>query len=266
MSFDQVSNPFALLSQAGRLPAAVRLNGEQLPKLEIAWGSFHQGIGSSVRAILSRSAVPGKFRLDGFFKQCWVERRIPGRAVVAAALWHVVFLVMPFPRFPSTPRHFKAFENAELTWSGPINDLPLVDLKSAQPKPRPSGEPEKPPPPRGAEAFHPRQRIYTDAVHPTHPRQTLVNSAAPLEAPKILPNLPNIVQVQELGGPVKPRLQISQEALTKLHPKERRAAATAAPLPEVPAFEQKVGEISLLASSNAPARPKLEVTTGATPR
>ncbi len=70
-------------------------------------------------------------------------------------------------------------------------------------------------------------------MRPTHPRQTLINSKgpkAPFEPPKLLPNLPNIVQLQQVAGPAKPRLQISEAMLKKLHPKERSAAtATAAP-------------------------------------
>jgi TonB family protein len=89
-----------------------------------------------------------------------------------------------------------------------------------------------------------------------------------MEPPKILPNLPNIVQLQELSGPARPRLQISREALAKLRPTARRRIATAkdAPPPDVPVFDQKPGELALIASFRAPARPKLELNAGATPR
>jgi TonB family protein len=258
---------FDLLGQAAKPAPAVRPRAPRLPQLDIAWGSFHQGIGSSLVAIFSWSPVPRKFSLDGFFKDCWIERRIPRRALVAAALWHVVFLVMPIPQFPERARRYSAFDNAELSWSGPITDLPLLQPKAPKAKPSPRGAPEKPLPPEGADAFHPRQRIFTDPVRPTHPRQTLINSAAPMEPPKILPNLPNIVQLQELPGPARPRLQISKEALAKLRPKQRRVATvTNAPPPEVPVFDQKPGDIALIASSNAPARPKLELNAGVAPR
>ena len=258
---------FDLLGQAEKPTAPVRLRIGQGPNLEVAWGSFHQGIGSSLAVILKRAYVPRDFLVGGFFKDSWVEWPIPRRALVAAALWHFVFLVMPSPRLPASPTHYSAFDNTELTWSGPIHDLPLLDMKTPKAKPSPRGEPEKPLPPGGAGAFHPRQRIFTDSVHPTHPRQTLINSAAPMEPPKILPDLPNIVQVQPLPGPPRPRLEISQEALTKLRPREHRAAAvTAAPLPDVAPFEQKTGEIPLPVLPNAPARPKLELNAGAAPR
>jgi TonB family protein len=260
-----------ILGQADAMPvtpaALVRLQTGNEPKLDVAWGSFHQGIGSSIAAVLTWTRVPKNFLDGSFFKECWVERRIPRRAIVAAALWHIVFILMPSPRLPAAARHFSAFENTELTWSGPIKDFPLVDMKGSKAKASPRGEPAKPLPPEGADAFHPRQRIFTDPAHPNHPRQTLINSAAPLEPPKILPNLPNVVQLQQTTGPARPRLQISQETLAKLRPRERRAAkVTTAPLPDVPAFDQKLGEVPMQISTNGPARPKLELNAGAAPR
>src|SRR6266478_7206517 len=204
MSLNHVSNSLNLLGQASK-PVAnpVRLERGQGPKLDVAWGAFHRGIFSSIAAVLTWTRVPKNFLDGSFFKECWVERSIPRRAIVAAALWHIVFIVMPSPQFRAAPTHFSAFDNTELTWSGPITDFPLVDMKSPKAKPSPRGQPDKPFPPEGADAFHPRQRIFTDPVRPSHPRQTLINSAAPLEPPKILPNLPNIVQLQETVGPAR---------------------------------------------------------------
>jgi len=218
-------------------------------------------------ALFSRAAVSNSFSIGGFFKDSWVERRIPRRALVAAALWHLVFLIMPFPQLPASARHYSAFDNTELTWSGPIYDLPLLATKSPKAKPSPRGEPQKPLPPEGTDGFHPRQRIFTDPVHPNHPRQTLINSAAPMEPPKILPDLPNVAQFQPIPGPARPRLQISEETLLKLHPHERRVVkVTAARLPDVPSLEQGIGDIAMPFSPNAPARPKLELNAGAAPR
>ena len=247
--------------------APVRSQPVRPPKLDIAWGSFHQGIASSLGVILRWPWVPKKLSLDSFFKECWIERKIPRRAVLAAALWHIVFLVMPFPQLPARVRHNTAFDNVELSWSGPINDFPLIQPKAPKAKPSPRGNPDKPLPPAGADAFHPRQHIFTDPVRPNHPRQTLINSAAPPAPPKILPNLPNIVQLQEVQGPARPRLQISKEALAKLRPKQRRATTVTDAAPQdIPAFAQKPGEMQLIASPNAPARPKLELNAGAAPR
>src|SRR5712692_5342256 len=267
MSSNRVFKTSDLLGQAPLPPAPACLQAARAPKLDLPWGSFHQGIGSSLRAVFSRSKVPKDLRSAGFFKECWIERRIPRRALVAAALWHVVFIVMPSPPLPAAATHFSAFDNTELTWSGPIADFPLVDIKTPKAKPSPRGEPAKPLPPEGADAFHPRQRIFTDPVRPTHPRQTLINSAAPLEPPKILPNLPNIVQLQQMAGPARPRLQISQETLSKLRPRElRKVKLTTEPAPDLPTLDQKLSDIAPSMLPNAPARPKLELNAGAAPR
>ena len=248
--------------------APIRLPAGRPPELDIAWGSFHGGIGSNLAVALSKSPVPKKFSIDGFFRYCWIEGKLPRRALIAAALWHIVFFVMPYPKFPARA-HNPAFDNVELSWSGPINDLPLLDIKASKSEPKPTtrGETEKPPAPQGADAFHLRQHIFSDPVHPNHPRQTLINSAAPPAPPKILPSLPNIVQIQDMPGPARPRLVISKEELAKLHPKQRRIATLKdAAAPDVPVFEQKPGDVAMIATPNGPTRPKLELNAGAAPR
>ena len=264
-------NSFSSAGQAtGVVRAPVRLPAGRPPQLDIAWGSFQQGIGSDLAVLFSRSPVPKNFSIEGFFKYCWIESKLPRRAIIAAALWHIVFFVLPYPNLPARAHHNPAFDNVELSWPGPINDLPLLEMKAPRPEPKPTPrtEPEKPLAPEGADAFHPRQHIFSDPVHPNHPRQTLVNSAAAPEPPKILPNLPNIVQIHDMPGPARPRLVISKEELAKLHPKQQRRLATVtdAPLPEVPVFEQKTGDVALIATANGPARPKLELNAGAAPR
>jgi len=267
MSANQVINAFDLLGQAEVPSGFVRLDGAQEPQLHVGWGEFHQGLGSSIRALLAGPSAPRKFLSGGFFKDCSVDRRFPRRAFVAACLWHLVFLAMPFPGIPAAPRKISAFENTELTWSGSINDLPLVEMHSEKPKPSPRGEPDKPLPAKGADAFHPRQRIFTDPVHPNHPRQTLINSAALPEPPKILPTLPNMVQLAPTIAPPRPHLEISEKTLARLRPRERRrATVTEVRPPDVPTFEPKPGEIALTTPTNAPARPKLELNAGAAPR
>ena len=69
------------------------------PKLGIAWGDFHQGVASNIRTLFSWPLDPKNLLGADYFKECWIERRIPWRAVVAAALWHVVFLLSPFSLF-----------------------------------------------------------------------------------------------------------------------------------------------------------------------
>src|SRR5262249_56105965 len=102
----------------------------------------------------------------------WIERRFPRRAVAAAALWHLVLIVMPSPEI-SGPRHVSALDNTVLTWSGPIEDLPLLQMRGDKPKPAPRADPRKPLSPTCADPFHPRQRTSPDPGLPIHHRQTL---------------------------------------------------------------------------------------------
>ena len=68
MSLNQASNAFDLLGQAEKPTAPVRLKTGDGPTLEVGWGSFHQGIGSSLAALLSKAAVPNNLRIGGFFQ------------------------------------------------------------------------------------------------------------------------------------------------------------------------------------------------------
>lgn len=244
--------------------AALRLAAE--PKLAVGWGDFHQGFFSGVRALFAWPWIPGKFFGSEYFRDCWVERRMPKRAVLAAALWHVAFLVAPFSLLTATIRHYSAFDHTQLTWSGPIEDFPLLDIRAAKPKQIVArNDASKVLAPKGAHAFHPRQRIVTDPVHPNHPRQTLINPAAPKLTPQMVSSLPNIVQLQ---GPARPRIEIDAAALAKLHPRAQRRVATRteAPAPEVTALEQKPADITLAPTNSGPARPKLELNAGEAPR
>src|SRR6266568_3250637 len=78
MSLNHISDSLNLLGQATNPAAApVHLETGEGPKLDVAWGSFHQGVGSSIAAVLTWNRVPTNFLDGSFFKECWVERRIP---------------------------------------------------------------------------------------------------------------------------------------------------------------------------------------------
>ena len=278
MQFQRIQNAIDLFGQAppppgpaiaptAQIPAPL-LHGRVEPKLEIAWGGFHQGFWSSVAAIFGPRG--GKRALESNpFRDSWVEGRIPKRAVLAAALWHVAILALPFSLFTAMPKHNPLLQNVQLTWQGPIADLPLLEIPREMAKEAPVPQPkhEQPLPTIGADAFHPRQRIFTDPVHPTHPKQTLVNPKAPALSPKLIPNLPNIVQFEQVAGPAKPRLEINAEMLKKARPSEKRQATTTAAQPiEISNMQQQVAEMNIPSAQNGPARPKLELSPGAAPR
>jgi len=259
-------NPFDLLGQNEIYPIPVYLPGVGEPKLSIAWNSFHQNFLSELAVFFRWTRIP-KGEPDGnIFIDCRIQRRMPYRALIAAALWHVVFFIVPWPYIPFSPKHVTALENTELTWSGPIEDLPLLNV----PKQSHNAAPKKAvndSPAENTDAFHPRQRIFTDPSHPTHPRQTLVNTAAPNEPPKFLPALPNMVQLATPSAPERPRLEISEKTLAKLRPKQvKKVATTDVPAPDVPNLETRPAELSLAQATDAPAKPHLDINAGSTPR
>jgi len=122
MSAYEANNPFDLLGQAPPPARAVKLHGASEPQLELGWGQFHQGIASNFAELFRRARLPKDFLVGSFFRDAWIERRLPRRAILAAALWHVAILVMPFPQI-SGPKRNPTFANAQLTWSGPIEDF-----------------------------------------------------------------------------------------------------------------------------------------------
>jgi len=267
MSHSFQVDPFDLLGQGEIYPIAVFLPGEGQPKLTIAWNSFHQNFFSELAAFFQWTRMPKGLPAGIAFRDCRVQRRVPYSAVLAAALWHVALFIFPWPHLTAGTKRNPAFDNTELTWSGPIEDLPLVNVpKQAEKSPRMKAQ-ENDPPAESTDAYHPRQRIFTDPAHPTHPRQTLVNSSQPMEPPKVLPALPNMVQLAASPGPARPRLEISEQILAKLRPKEvKRVATTDTPSPDVPNMELRPAEISLAAVTAGPAKPKLEINAGSAPR
>jgi len=258
-------DPFDLLGQAEPFPIPVTLCGAGQPELSIAWSSFHQNFFSELGTFFRWTRVPKGAGDDTVFRDCRVQRSIPAKAITAAALWHVVFFVVPWPALPGSARRNPAFENSQLTWSGPIEDLPLLNVPKHTTKTARAKEPD--PPAQQVDAYHPRQRIYTDPVHATHPRQTLVRPSAPLDAPKFLPALPNMVQLAETAAPARPRLEINPVTLAKLRPKQVKRVATKDTLPaDAPNLETRPAEMSLAPIENTVARPKLEINAGSTPR
>ncbi len=260
-------NPFDLLGQAELYVYPVHLAGAVQPKLEIAWNSFHSDFFSGIPVFFERATLDSDAPPSRVFPDVTIERRFPSRALLAAGLLHLALFMLPWSDFAFSPPPSHSFDNTQLVWSGPINDLPLLQIPKSKPKssPKQTAVPSSIEPP--SEAFHPRQRIYTDPVHPTHPRQTLINPAAPQEAPKLLPQMPNVVQLAASQAPARPRVEIDQTALAKLHPKAaKRVATTDAPTPELSNLTPQSGALSIATSTQGPAKPKLEINPASAPR
>ena len=155
-------NPNDLLGQAELYPPHIVLPGTLEPKLDIAWDSFHQNFFSNIPVFFQRTRMTGAVPLVYVLRDCRVEHPAPSRAILLAALLQILLLLIPWPDLPLSAKHNSAFDNTQLTWSGPIDDLPLLNMPRAKKAAPRAKAPAEPPPAEGADAFHPRQRIFTD--------------------------------------------------------------------------------------------------------
>jgi protein TonB len=246
------------------------------PQFAVAWEARRRNFASSLLAVLSGPKPPKGFQGEPYFRDCRVgaaatwfaEARKPKRALLASLLWHIVLFTFPFPIWKAAPpRAQLTLPQIEVTWYGPVQDLPQLNAPGPASKPSPPGEPRKPLPPRGANAFHPRQTIISAPRLPTHPRQTLIQPDAPPVPPKILPQLPNVVLWAESSQPARPRLQINRAALARLQPKKRamRPLPEMA-VPEVPNLERRPGELNIASSAVNMPKPQLPMAPTSVPR
>src|SRR5713101_1766858 len=114
------------------MPAAInRLPDYRLrdPQLAVTWESRRQNLAGSLRAV---TGGPN-------FRDSWVRASLPKRALLASVLWHIVLVLIPFPHWKgSTTQAQLTLPQIEVTWYGPIRDLPPVN---------PEGQPSRPSPP-----------------------------------------------------------------------------------------------------------------------
>lgn len=265
-------NPYRILP----LPLQVKTKPRQLaahwraPVFAVPWNAFRNSFRGSLFALFTGPKSPRQFLGGNYFRDCWIERRIPLRAIAAAAMLHVIFFLLPYSHLNAARPRTLLNPQVEITWSSPARDLPPLDFPSAKSDSRPNAANHSlpaPPQPSGAAAYQPRQTIFTESLHPTHPRQALINSAAPPEPPKILPPLFNIVQLAQPSQPARPHVLIDREVLTKLHPNQQAMRTVKEiPLPQLPNVEKHVGDLNLSTHSPAPARPVLPLNASAAPR
>ena len=206
----------------------------RLPRLDLGidWESRGESFRASVAGVLTGPPTPKDWELKRvrFPRIDWVERKFPGRAFSAAALWHVVIvwlLILPIWGWVPQVRPNLAPVQIELTLYDPP-DLPKILLPAKTPKlARKTKEAPKQPVEQAAENFHPRQTIISIPVRVTHPRQTLIRPDAPPAPPKILTPLPNIVEWSGVKLE-RPHLQLAPTASApKLH--QRSVADAKAP-------------------------------------
>jgi TonB family protein len=238
-----------------------RATAPREPRLSVAWQTRGSRISESLRALLCGPRAPKEFRGGRFFRDCWVKRHVPRRSIAFSIVWHAAMLVVliQFGSFLLSSPRATMVDNYDLSWSGPINDLPLIMPATLKKRPSPAGDPAKAMAKLGADAFHPRQTLISAPKHPNHPRQTLIRPDAPQEPPKILPALPNIVQWA--AEPPRPQRNISSDKLLQQPKPQQRN--TKIDSPEIPNAEKNITDINFASSNAAPARPALTLPSGA---
>ena len=238
-----------------------------VPRLALGRTGTLKEFSSSLIALVRGPAAPKEFSSEAFFRDCWIDQNFPIYAFAAAIALQALLIVFPPPIWNiHSARTVSAAPRAEISWYGPAKDFPAVLPPVRAPKPAIRKDALKPSPTPSADAFHPRQTILSEPLHPTHPRQTLIQPRAPVEPPKILPALPNIVQLAELQ-PERPKLQLSAKELASLRPKTPASIeASNVAAPEISALEKETGAIDIASSSRAAPKPLLPVNPMSAPR
>jgi TonB family protein len=217
---------------------------------------------SSLNVLVWEPAPPKKFVGGPYFRDCWIDQRFPKRAFASAVALQISLILFPPPIWSTRPPRVVAPPpEMELTWFGPAHDLPAISPAALRLKSTPKIDAPKTLPHRGADSYHPRQTILSTPLHPTHPRQTLIQPAAPQEPPKILPALPNMMQLAG-SQPTRPKLVLAaMRPYTSSH-----LAAPDASAPDLTVPDQHIGAISIAASPQAPPKPLLPVSPMSAPR
>src|SRR6202040_15364 len=204
----------------------------------------------------------GKVAGNHAFRVEWVRGKISGWAFTASSLWHVVvvvLLILPIWGFLPATQHTLAPVRIELTYL-PTQDLPPISLPGPPSKPSPAGDPSKPLPQLGADAYHPRQTILSMPVSVTHPHQTLIQPNAPAAAPKIDAPMPNMVQ---WSSPAPPKPQIQFSASTEA-PRVRQHAPHDVAAPDIANNEKNPGPINVAATPLVNEQPRMPLSPMAT--
>jgi TonB family protein len=232
------------------------------PQLALRKTRWIEQFSSSLAVLVREPAAPKKFLGAPYFRDCWIHQRFPKAGFFAAVALQTLLILFPPPIWTTRPpRVVPPPPETELTWLGPAKDFPVLMPAALHLKPAPRMDAPKTPPARGADAFHPRQTILSTPLHPTHPRQTLIQPAAAQVPPKILPALPNIVQLAN-AQPARPKLQLT--AMRPVAPSPVAAPDAVAPDLSVP--DKQIGAINIAASAQALPKPVLPVSPMSAPR
>jgi TonB family protein len=234
----------------------------RLPRLDLGvdWGSPWNEFRSSLRNYFDGSKAPSPAELpaDSDLRIEWIENKVPGKAFGGSVLWHVALVGLLFPpiwHFLESKPPDLELPRIELTWTNP-QDLPPISLPGNAPKPSPKGDPAKPLPQKGADAFHPRQTILSEPVRVNHPRQTLIQPDAPPTPPKIETPLPNIAEWAAAPAPPKPNLRMDSAAA----PQRQNRVTKDLAAPDVTNQEKIPAELNIAAAPVVNPQPRLAMS------
>ncbi|MFZ3215185.1 MAG: TonB family protein [Candidatus Acidiferrales bacterium] len=235
----------------------------RLPRLDLGvdWGSPWDDFRSSLHDFFKGPRAPheSEMPMDSDLRVEWIQGKIPARAYALSVLWHLVafgLLFLPIWHFLIGAPPNLAPVRIELTWTNPAQDLPPISLPGHEAKPSPKGDPAKPLPKKGADAFHPRQTILSEPARVTHPRQTLIQPDAPPTPPKIETPMPNIAEWAAPAAPAKPRLSVAASAAA---PTVQRHAVSELAAPELANQEKTPGPLNIAASPVLNPQPRMPV-------
>lgn len=194
----------------------------------------------------------------------WIGGKTPLVAMFLSVLWHFAFvfvLLLPIWQSIDSNRPQLAPVQIELTWYPPPEYLPPISpRKPLAVKPNALRESPKIPLTQTIDDSHSRQTIISIRARLTHPRQTLIRPDAPATAPKILPELPNIVQWSAGEEPDIPKLQFAAAT-----PKSQIRLQDNIAAPEIQNAEKTPAELNLAQNPLENAKPTLALNAKIAP-
>ncbi|HXA56206.1 MAG TPA: energy transducer TonB [Candidatus Acidoferrum sp.] len=233
----------------------------RLPRLDLAidWMPWWEEFRTSWHDALAGPKPEGNEQVSGGdqLRVEWVEGKWSGNAFAAAAVCHVAaiwLMILPIWGFLPQSQNNLAPVQIETDWYVP-SDLKPILLAAHTPKRTRASlalvQPAKQPPQKGADAFHPRQTILSVPVRATHPRQTLVRPDAPMQPPKVVEPMPNVVEwsAPELK---KPTIEYSTSASK---PQQRQQQRRALAAPEIANQEKNLGPLNISQPSEVQLAP-----------
>jgi TonB family protein len=230
----------------------------RLPRLDLGidWTPHWEEFTSSLRGILTGPKPAGNEAVSGgeHLRVEWVRAYRPRSPFLVALIFHAVaiwLITLPIWGFLPTSQADAAPMQLQLSWDLPA-DLPPITLPArVEKKPsttsRRNDAPKPEQPQSGADAYSPRQTILSVPVRLTHPRQTLIEPDASMKAPKIVEQMPNVVQ---WSAPAVQRPEIHYST-SNSKPELRRTQQHSVAAPQI-ASAAKIATPAGIAQGNVP--------------